>query len=644
VISSGHSSKTVFTSKYLFPVCCALAFLFPIAACLGANSTRWALILLRLPDFLILILWLTAATGLGAAILKIARYHATENTLLHLVISTALGLGILSLLTLLLGLFTSLPSATAWTLLAAGLLACAFARDTLLPTFNQSPTPLRYLLLLPLASLGLSSIAALLPPGILWGDEPNGYDVLEYHLQIPREWYELHRIVPLHHNVFSFFPMNVEMHYLLAMALRAGPWNGMYLAQLMHVAFLALTAVAVYALIAERSKSMAIVAATAVATVPWFSLLAPVAYDEGGLLLWGTLAIGLYLREPRNWRSMFLAGVMAGFACGSKLTAVPIVLLAVPAIHVMMARFKPAALAGAASYFLAGCVVFSPWLVKDIAWTGNPVFPEETSLFGRGNWSQTQVDRWVRANHLPRPDQQNLRGRTAAAWDQVIGDWRFGFVLLPLAVVSAVIARKDRQTVFLVLLLLTLSVFWLFFTHLQSRFFALAIPISALLIGAMRPQRAVCCAYSIIVVLAGVGGLIAVYVKLSSINDHLFDFIGMPSLIGLTPLADGTVPLLDNTIPADASVHLIGEARAFLYDVPSGRLFYRTVFDVEAKPNQFAEDAWRVGWPATKASTIEVVDGPELVRFGRTYFGIPRPSPDVEAMGQAVVRWNGASR
>ncbi len=83
------------------------------------------------------------------------------------------------------------------------------------------------------AVAGVVMLAAFFPPGVLWGDEPNGYDVVEYHLQVPREWYEAGRIIPLHHNVFSYFPFNVEMQYLLAMDLHGawGPWAGMYLAQ-----------------------------------------------------------------------------------------------------------------------------------------------------------------------------------------------------------------------------------------------------------------------------------------------------------------------------------------------------------------------------------------------------------------------------
>src|SRR5439155_1557247 len=193
---------------------------------------------------------------------------------------------------------------------------------------------------------------ALVPPGILWGDEPHGYDVLEYHLQLPREWYELHRIVPLHHNVFSYFPTAMEMHYLLAMQLRHGPWAGAYLAQLMHVSVCALSVLAVYA--AARTfaeKPPAILAAIAMANVPWVWLLAPVGYNEGALILFTTLALAwLFCRgdacvaggaaansstlrvdrdagiAPTRRNHWLLAGVMAGFACGVKLTAVPQVL------------------------------------------------------------------------------------------------------------------------------------------------------------------------------------------------------------------------------------------------------------------------------------------------------------------------------
>jgi hypothetical protein len=365
-------------------------------------------------------------------------------------------------------------------------------------------------------------------------------------------------------------------------------------------------------------------------------LLAPIAYDEGGLLLWGTLAIGLAIRCGENWRMMCLAGAMAGFACGSKLTAVPEVLLAVPAVLIALGRFKRDVVVGAIVFLITGCVIFSPWLIRNIAWIGNPVFPEETALFGRGHWSQTQVERWIRANHLPRPDQQNLAGRATAAWDQVIFDWRYGYVLLPLGVISAGLAWKRHEAKALLAILIILAIFWLFFTHLQSRFFTLAIPISALLIGQITPPKGVAIAYAAFIIVAGLGGLTELYIKVTGINPHLFDFVGVEDLSGLTPLANVTRD-------ADTTVILIGDGKPFLYQLDTGHLRYRTVFDVNAASGQTADDAWRQA-EGGKGPSIEVIDSPELRRFAKTYWGIPQPSNDVMQMQEPTVRQGSGAR
>ena len=81
------------------------------------------------------------------------------------------------------------------------------------------------------------------------------------------------------------------MHYLLAMHLKGGPWNGMYLAQFMNLVMIALT---ITALGGIAKPQAAIVAGAA----PWMMLLGSVAYNECGLLLFGTLSIGwAILRE-----------------------------------------------------------------------------------------------------------------------------------------------------------------------------------------------------------------------------------------------------------------------------------------------------------------------------------------------------------
>ena len=616
-----------------------------------------SLLLLRVPDFAALAVWVASAFGYGAATFGRSKLM---NRPLRIVTSIAIGMGVESLLVLAFGLVGFINVGVSWGILLLGGLLAVWKRGTLTPfagtpgaggrehnfelrkSFDvqhhphphQHPDDLpgyresgpdasskgvRWLWLLPIAVLTVSCLCAMLPPGLLWGDEPNGYDVVEYHLQVPREWYEIGRIAPLTHNVFSYFPFNVEMHYLLAMMTCHGPWAGMYLAQMMHVAFISLAVMAVYGLLADVSRTAATVAAVAMAATPWCGLLASVAYDEGGYLLWGTLAVGLLLR-----REVFLAAVMAGLACGAKWTAVPIVLLAAP-----VAVWATRIISGRSVllYWLIGVAVVSPWLLRNVAWSRDPVFPEMTGLFGKATWSDAQVQRWHDA-HVPRADQQGIVAHVKAMNEQVFEDWRFGFVFLPAGLLAAALCWRDPRTDGMALILGALAVFWLFFTHLQGRFFVLALPLSAMLIGraAIRwPRQSAAC-----VCATGMIGLSLFLRRVVETDSRLFQLIGVSKLGGFTPFAESP--------PAeDASVVLIGDAKAFWYQMPTPRLFYRTVFDVDVEPGQSVVDAWSAGTPTSNSA--RVIDPGELIRFSRTYTGIPRPPIDVLQMPGPSIDW-----
>jgi hypothetical protein len=46
-------------------------------------------------------------------------------------------------------------------------------------------------------ALAVLLLAACCPPGTLWRSEALGFDVLSYHLQLPREWLAGGRLAPL---------------------------------------------------------------------------------------------------------------------------------------------------------------------------------------------------------------------------------------------------------------------------------------------------------------------------------------------------------------------------------------------------------------------------------------------------------------
>jgi hypothetical protein len=557
--------------------------------------------------------WLAAAAGYGGVFVE------------RRLTGIAVGLGILSLIQLGIGLASQLHRWSAFLLIAIGVALLAYRCRRIrwgdVTAWLDAPADWAWLWLVPLPPLAIALVAALVPPGVLWGDEPHGYDVLEYHLQLPREFYEIHRVAPLKHNVFSYFPQGMEMHDLLAMQLRHGAWAGMYLAQLMHVAVVALAVIAVYAAARQFAQKLpAILAAIAAAYVPWTWLLAPVAYNEGLVLLFATLAIGWILQSDR--RSWIIAGVMAGFACGAKLTAVPQVLLLLPIIagSIRLARGERVGLVlrDAAAFVVTGVVVFSPWLIRNGVWARNPVFPEAQAVFGRAHFSETQMKRWQQA-HSPTPAQRPIRARLRAAWEQIGADWRFGYVLLPLAVACAVVAIPRTEAKLLLILMLAWLVFWIGFTHLQGRFYVLAIPAAAMCLALLHTGRHI--------IFAAFGVLIVVVLGSIILLNTFADRAGMwrdRQLLGFEDFKQLLTEDVADLVAQQRTIALVGDAKAFLYQVNTEKIHYRTVFDVDVKPGQTIFEAW-LG--EQSGSPWIVVDPVELERFSRTYYGIP-PLPD----------------
>jgi hypothetical protein len=334
----------------------------------------------------------------------------------------------------------------------------------------------------------------------------------------------------------------------------------------------------------------------------------------------------------RDWRGWALAGALAGLACGVKLTAVVMVVggVVVGWAGLAVARFVKRApqaerlnVSGIGVFVLSAVVVSSPWLIRNVTWTGNPVFPEGMEVLGKAHFSDVQVERWRRA-HSPREDQRPVLKRLLAAWKVIAADWRYGFAFLPLAVAAGLLVR-DRRALFLGLLVLFQLIVWLAFTHLQGRFFILAIPPGAILIGLGREK-----------LWPALAALFIVGVALVNLrwhdglwrHDGRFDLVRkVPAILGqerLQTIAERRLGLDEGTqLPTEQPLILVGDAQAFFYsEVPAGRLRYRTVFDV---PPPSKEGDWLGAWAGDEKGLVLVFPG-ELARFKRTYYAVPAPS------------------
>lgn len=639
----------------------AAGMVFAATACaavaLIAMEATLAALAVILVDGMVAAVWVAAAAGVGHWIVR----RATQGThpALRFATSAAMGLGIQSLLLLALGLAGWLNRAGAWIIFFAGLaLGMAALVPWLLrwkrsPSDPPPPSGHRWLWLVAGVGLGFALVGGATVPGILWRDagDPHPYDALSYHLQVPREWYEAGRITSLQHNVFSHFPMGVEMHFLAGMHLMGGPWKGMYFAQFFNAAMAVVMVAGVYGAartLSQRSghgdsaqaRYLAVLAAAAVASVPWVAMLSSIAYAEVGLMLFGAMAIAWVLigmttpgdtsqrPGPGTLAASILGGVFAGFACGTKYPAVPMLLLGVPVAMVAarsLARDAgarqpmPRIVGGAVAFVLSGLVVFSPWLVRNIAWTGNPVFPLALRMLGQGHFSDQQVERFERAHAAP-AERQGAAGRAAAWGAEFAGNWAYGFVLVPAGLVLAAINWRSPRAIFLIVLLLWLSIIWLGFTHLIGRFMVLAIPLIGIVIGSLRPRVVELAIAAVMLVVVAVAGWVSLAPILARAAGY--QAFGLPDLAALAPAE------AEAAIASDQRIALIGDAQAFVYPVPMDRLSYRTVFDV---PPGDPVKAWHVGAPPD----VEIIVVPELQRLAATYAHIA--PPPAEFAGRMII-------
>ena len=571
-----------------------------------------------LTDGVLALAIVAAAAGWGAwptAWLGFRRYGTGQQVC----IATALGLGLLSLFTLTLGVAGLLSHPVAWTLLAIGGIcgltylyraqskqgthestpssagAPSFAQQRVGALIGQ--TLLLTLLIVPLV---IALFAASLPPGMLWQAEANGYDVLEYHLQGPREYYDAGRITFLPHNVYTSFPQQMEMLYLLLMHLAGSVYAAAIPAQLLHAScgILAVIALGCWAGPGWPRWLVVLLAGS----TPWLAYLGCLAYVENGMLLFAAVAAGLIIdhyRERTNadWRTALTAGLCAGLAGGCKYTALVFVALALELawLTTMRASFKLRA-QRIAIYGIGVLLAFSPWLIRNAAFTGNPVHPFAHEWFGGRAWSADQARQWSAGHRLP-SEHDSFTGRLTLAARELFGSVThqtqtisshvnvaeheikpslFGQVIFVLALAGVVIGRS-RRAAMLTLWSGLILLGWISLTFIPGRFAVPLIVPLALLGGEClagdrshdgHPRRPWLKWIVVPIAIAGVlVNDISLAGRLREHNERWTTRAGVPlhRLLGQTDIFVDA-HLLNETLPSGAYAWLVGDAAVFYVD------------------------------------------------------------------------------
>jgi 4-amino-4-deoxy-L-arabinose transferase-like glycosyltransferase len=263
-------------------------------------------------------------------------------------------------------------------------------------------------------TLGLALVVALMPP--------TDWDGLFYHLTGPAWTLAVGRVGPPQANVPHLsFPGLMESLFTLAMALR-----GDVVAKLLHWSFALLLGGIVYRLANRHlGDGLGWGAVIALYATPMVAVLAGWAYNDLALAFFQVAALYAVLngldrsspmssahdaqsahdarsahRDSERW--FFVAGGLAGLSLGLKYTSFvcPVTLVALIVWNTVWQKYggrvsRPAlkrALNRAVGFSVVALIVASPWYLRNLAFTGNPVYPFLYRLWDGRGWSHWHAD------------------------------------------------------------------------------------------------------------------------------------------------------------------------------------------------------------------------------------------------------------
>jgi hypothetical protein len=408
------------------------------------------------------------------------------------VVAFGLGMGLISLTVLALGLSgrltphsantTAAVVAGAWLILR--LITISRRTETAMNPTDPSVTPgwkTRLLLLLVMAIFSLTSLCSAWLP-------TTDYDALGYHLLAPREWFEAGRIHFLPHNVYASFPFLTEMFHLLGMTVIRDWFAGGLVGQIVLWSFGPMGALAV-GLLASRlfGSPTGWAAATIYLTTPWTFRLSAIPYVEGASLFFGTIAL-LAMIGARDVRQFLIVGAAVGCAASCKYTS--LIMIGVPlGIAVAWTSWKVRSVRPLVGFVIGMTLFFGPWLVRNIAWTGNPVYPLAYSVFDGFNWTPEKAAKFA-AGHRSTDFSLPALLRYFAEIP-VHSDWQSGlvFALAPLTLALCLFLRRSKRSHCTAVWSLAALIGWQFvafwvMTHRLDRFWLPLLPFACVLAGA----------------------------------------------------------------------------------------------------------------------------------------------------------------
>ena len=376
-----------------------------------------------------------------------------------MILSIALFLGIFSILTLLLGLMGLLYPAF---LVTFGSFVLFLALIGLLRFRQKAKFVWKFelwqlFLWTPLAVLFSAITASLfLSPPI--------FDELLYHLALPERFLLRHAVSSIPFNVYSNYPLNVEMLYVWGLL-----FPGIAVCRMINFALGSLSALVIY-LIARKhfSREAGLMSVHLFLSMIGVGILFASAFNDFGLTFFCLMSLFTLMnwqeKQGRIW--LVLTGVFCGFALGTKYTAVVnlgIIMLLVLMIGLMKKEKMKTQIIDLLLVLTFAFLTFSPWLIKNLWFTGNPVYPFFYEVFGGKGWNAFNAWRYGHFHGLAGPPAQGIN-KYLAMPSFLIFDFKkdipLGFFWLIALPFLFFIKRSDKKSWLLMMYFIPYSILW----------------------------------------------------------------------------------------------------------------------------------------------------------------------------------------
>jgi hypothetical protein len=216
---------------------------------------------------------------------------------------------------------------------------------------------------------------------------PVSRDALVHHLNVPKLYIAHGGIYEIPAMPFSYYPMNLDLLYLIPL------YFGNDIApKLIHFGFALLTAWLIFHYLRRRlNTTYALFGAVFFLSIPIIVKLSITVYVDMGLIFFSTASLLLLLKWiETGFKLKFLAlsAGLCGLAMGTKyngLISSFLLTFFVPFLYSRYSQNRSGSFIRPVGYgilfFTVALLVFSPWMIRNYHWKGNPVYPLYNNWF-----------------------------------------------------------------------------------------------------------------------------------------------------------------------------------------------------------------------------------------------------------------------